>query len=331
MKRTIKRYDIIGDVHGYGKILEQLLQKLGYKDKEGFYCHSERIAIFLGDLIDRGPENFRVLKTVKNMVDGGSALIVMGNHEYNALCFHTESPKGGFLRPHTRKNIFQHKEVLAEIEIREKDEWNMMLDWFRRMPLFLELDRIRIVHACWHLRSIDFVKNNKIYNDKGQLTDQFLISSAQRGTKEFQAVENLLKGLEVRLPENHSGVYDKEKILRKQLRLKWWMDSVDREDYKTYDQIVRAEGKAFEKIKGLKIPQEIKEEMKDMWEIGEDHKSPVFFGHYWFSGSPHLLNSRAACLDYSLARRGKLVCYRWDGEQTLNSNKFVWVSYSQTK
>ena len=49
-------------------------------------------ATFVGDLIDRGPDQLRVLKTVKAMVDAGSAQMVLGNHEFNALAYATGGP-----------------------------------------------------------------------------------------------------------------------------------------------------------------------------------------------------------------------------------------------
>ena len=81
---------------------------LGYRPDErgGAFRHPERQAIFVGDLIDRGPEQLRVLATVKAMVDAGSAQIVMGNHEFNAVAYATEHPVGSgcYLRPHNEKN-----------------------------------------------------------------------------------------------------------------------------------------------------------------------------------------------------------------------------------
>ncbi len=55
---------------------------------------------------------------------------------------------------------------------------------------------------------------------------------------------------------------------------------------------------------------------------------PVFIGHYWLDTTPKLLAPNIACLDYSVAAKsgGKLVSYRWDGEATLNQDKFVYVS-----
>jgi len=83
-------FDIIGDVHGCCDELEELLEKLGYKIKgysEGvlggpIYFHPEgRKAVFLGDLVDRGPRCLDVMKIAYNMVNTDNALCVPGNHD----------------------------------------------------------------------------------------------------------------------------------------------------------------------------------------------------------------------------------------------------------
>ncbi len=79
-------FDIIGDVHGCADELEQLLEMLGYlPHREGgvpHYRHPEgRRAIFLGDLVDRGPRIVDTLTIVMTMVAEGQALCVPGNHE----------------------------------------------------------------------------------------------------------------------------------------------------------------------------------------------------------------------------------------------------------
>jgi len=48
----------------------------------------------------------------------------------------------------------------------------------------------------------------------------------------------------------------------------------------------------------------------------------VFFGHYWMTGTPKLQTPTAACVDYSAAKDGPLVAYRWDGEPTLDTANF---------
>lgn len=87
-------YDIIGDIHGHADHLERLLVKLGYS-QSGYYKHPERKVIFVGDFIDRGQRSWKLYPLLK-MVDENSALAVMGNHEYNALCYHTKILRESF-------------------------------------------------------------------------------------------------------------------------------------------------------------------------------------------------------------------------------------------
>jgi protein phosphatase len=76
-------FDIIGDVHGCCDELDLLVQQLGYtRQGDGAWAHPEgRRAIFLGDLVDRGPRIVDTLKTVMAMSQAGSALCVPGNHD----------------------------------------------------------------------------------------------------------------------------------------------------------------------------------------------------------------------------------------------------------
>ncbi|MEV8410602.1 polynucleotide kinase-phosphatase, partial [Streptomyces niveus] len=73
-------FDIIGDIHGCRSELDTLLASLGYADGDG--AHPEgRTAVFVGDLVDRGPDSPGVLRRVMRMVGAGNALCVPGNHE----------------------------------------------------------------------------------------------------------------------------------------------------------------------------------------------------------------------------------------------------------
>ncbi len=84
-------FDVIGDVHGCRAELEQLLDQLGYAiDRDGAgrpvnASHPTRRAVFLGDLVDRGPDTPGVLRLVMGMVAAGAALCVPGNHEAKLL------------------------------------------------------------------------------------------------------------------------------------------------------------------------------------------------------------------------------------------------------
>jgi protein phosphatase len=85
-------FDIVGDVHGCREELETLLTTLGWtldRDAAGrpiAALHpAGRTAIFVGDLVDRGPDSPGVLRLVMGMVEAGTALCVAGNHEAKLL------------------------------------------------------------------------------------------------------------------------------------------------------------------------------------------------------------------------------------------------------
>ncbi len=82
-KRETGPFDIIGDVHGCCDELEELLTRLGYERHDGRpWAHpAGRKAIFVGDLVDRGPRVVDTLETVMSMSQAGTALSVPGNHD----------------------------------------------------------------------------------------------------------------------------------------------------------------------------------------------------------------------------------------------------------
>ncbi len=80
-------FDLIGDVHGCIDELRALLVTLGYAaGADGIWAHPEgRRALFLGDLVDRGPDSPAVLRLVMDMVRAGNALCIPGNHDDRLL------------------------------------------------------------------------------------------------------------------------------------------------------------------------------------------------------------------------------------------------------
>ncbi|MFM9949185.1 MAG: metallophosphoesterase [Saprospiraceae bacterium] len=301
--------DVIGDIHGYADKLTALLLKLGYSQQHGVYAHPERTVLFVGDYIDRGPKIRETLQIVRRMVETGHAIALMGNHEYNALCFHYQESEGGHLRKHLIKNILQHHATLEQFQNRQ-EEYEDYLDWFKSMPLYYETEAFRAVHACWDARHIETLRN-VLPGDR--LTDELIYLSVKKGTAFHLAVDETLKGKEIFLPEGYH-YQDKEGTNRSAIRIKWW-EHPARTSYKHYS-VVSTENLPEDPIDPALL--------NIGWHYGDSEK-PVFFGHYWLSGAPILFRHNVCCLDYSVAKEGPLVAYRFDGEQQLNASKFVMV------
>ncbi|MBF9140448.1 metallophosphoesterase [Hymenobacter properus] len=305
-------YDLIGDIHGHAAELRQLLAKLDYApDAAGVYRHNGgRQVIFLGDFIDRGPAIRETLLIVRGMVDGGAALAVMGNHEFNALNFWTFDPSGGHLRPHLPHHILQHIETVRAFNGKELfAEWRDYLAWFMRLPLFLELPGLRVVHACWDAR---YIAQLRQWLPHDRLTPEFLLRASRKGSAELNAVEITLKGHETDLPGDHH-FFDKDGHRRTKMRTAWWRDptSATYDDY-FLEPIEALAGQPVD-VAALPSPAYYQDE------------TPVFFGHYWLRGEPRLLTPHSVCLDYSVAKGGELVAYRWQGEQELTPAGLVRV------
>jgi len=303
-------FDLIGDIHGYAHELHQLLEKLGYSRKGGTFSHLERRVIFLGDFIDRGPHIREVLEIVRPMVEAGSALAVMGNHELNALAFHTPDGLSGHLRNHEPKNVRQHSATMQQLSEAELAD---ALAWFRTLPMWLDLPGLRAVHACWDDAAIAKIKHG--LNDHLGVTGDFLRSACLKGGTLFEPVEVLLKGKEMPLPEG--VVYrDKDGHTRNTSRTRWYLHP-NGHTVQSY---------AMQRD-GFETDAEIAEETIGRAAPYSSDAKPVFVGHYWLTGdAPELLATNVACLDYSVAKGGMLTAYRWDGEQTLSNEKFVWVN-----
>jgi hypothetical protein len=305
--------DFIGDIHGYADQLEALLQKLGYrKNTDGVYAHPMRRAFFVGDYIDRGPKIAETLEIVRRMTELGSATALMGNHEYNALCFeYKDTAIGGHLRPHSIKNIVQHYETLQQFRKNPRD-WDDYLEWFLGLPLFYETEQFRAVHACWDDKHIAFLRSSL---NGSRLNPELLREAAREGTQIYDAVEDTLKGKEIALPE---GYYfeDKDALKRTAIRIKWWENPLSG----TYRSL------SVEQIEHLP------EHPIDPAALKSFHYYPpedrlVFFGHYWLKSAPTPIKDNIFCLDYSVARGGMLVAYSLDEERSLDNRKITAVNF----
>lgn len=307
-RASYEGYDIIGDLHGHADALKQLLDRLGYQHRQGRYQHPERQVIFLGDFIDRGPQQLEVLRIVQDMVLAGSAQAVMGNHELNALGWYFADDQGQPLRPHTDKNRQQHQAFLEEVGegSAQHREW---IEWFLTLPLWLKQDDLQLVHACWCEASMETLL--PLLNENLSLQEGSFQPLFEKNHSAYAAAETLLKGVEMELPEGH-GFSDKDGNLRFEARLRWWLAD--------QPQLSLPLAAILPPEKALSLPDLSVAEHLDPY---RNISRPTFVGHYWLSGTPEPLTASIACLDYSIGKGGQLVAYRYDGEETLDKNKFV--------
>lgn len=313
-------YDLIGDIHGYADHLEALLNKLGYRKQNGTWSHPDRQVIFLGDFIDRGPLQLDTVRIARDMVEAGNALAVMGNHEFNAVSYATPDPDypGEFLRRHDEKNERQHGAFLQAVG-QGSALHQEIVAWFKTLPLYLDLPELRVVHACWHEPSLQVLDG---YLDQHNcLRNEAWVVAARADTEVYEAVEVILKGLEVPLPGD-AHFFDKDNNLRRHFRARWWQKNAD-----TYKDVAMVPPGALASIPDETLPADLLP--------GYDGRKLLFLGHYWLQAeTPVPLTRHIACLDYSIAiedvgesnQLGKLVAYRWHGEDVLTPDHFVWVS-----
>ena len=298
--------DIIGDIHGHARELETLLAVLGYREVGSTYYHPEgRRVIFLGDYIDRGPAIRRTLEIVRGMVEAGDALAILGNHEINAMRFHTTGSDGKPLRPHTPKNVGQHAETLRQIPDREEmADW---MRWFATLPLAIEMPGLRVVHACWDESAV------REMSMCGPLTGQILERFSIEGSVEHETISRLVNGPEAWLPEGflHRTA---DGTMRPEIRVKWWQPL----DGLTCREAIFPENEAVPDLPPVDLP-----------ELAPyDDACPTFFGHYALKSSiPSPIGPRLACLDYGTGKGGFLCAYRWDGEQELDAERFLTANF----
>jgi len=169
-------FDIIGDVHGCLTELVELLSKLGYvielSDNSPVNArHPEgRTAIFVGDLVDRGPDTPGVLRLVMGMVQAGNALCVAGNHEAKLV----RALKGAKVQ-----KTHGIEQSLAQFENETPEFRKQALDFMDKLIAYYVLDdgQLIVAHAglkeAYHGRSSNRVRAFALYGDTTGESDEY--------------------------------------------------------------------------------------------------------------------------------------------------------------
>lgn len=301
-------YDIIGDVHGQAALLKKLLKELGYEKKKQLYTHPERKAVFVGDFLNRGPEIRKTLRIVREMNEEGKAIVVLGNHELNALLFNLKNKKKQPLLPPLGKRYASVVKTAREFESFPA-EWKEHRQWLRTLPFFFEDENIRVVHACWKDENIAFIKNHlsggKI--PKKVLREIVLKPKSELSTSILQTVRGIFH-----LLPGDLRIFDNHRRSHRFYRIRWWTDPAGL----TFRQL------SFEskfRLPDYTIPAEI---LPPTASYPMD-APPLFFGHYCRGKGPHIISNNLCCVDACVTGRHTLAAYRWDGEKDLDTSNLL--------
>ncbi|MFI6942434.1 polynucleotide kinase-phosphatase [Streptomyces sp. NPDC050418] len=160
-------FDIIGDIHGCRSELDTLLGKLGYDDG----VHPEgRTAVFVGDLVDRGPDSPGVLRRVMSMVKAGHAICVPGNHE---------NKFGRYLKGRGVQHTHGLAETIEQMEGESEEFRAEVREFIDGLVSHYVLDEGKLVvcHAGlpekYHGRTSGRVRSHALYGDTTGETDEF--------------------------------------------------------------------------------------------------------------------------------------------------------------
>lgn len=217
--------DIIGDIHGEIDVLHALLHRLGYFS-DGSHPEGRRL-IFVGDLVDRGPDSPAVVALVRQLVANERAQCVLGNHEVNIL-----------LGRHKPDNVwFFHHELSAghpaaarpQVWI-EPAQREPILSFFADLPLALERPDVRVVHACWDDAMIAHVRQanhtEQLYRTHQAHIEEEIRQRGLSGSLATLARQNenpvklLTSGREARADEPFEAMGQ----MRHERRVAWWQE-----------------------------------------------------------------------------------------------------------
>jgi len=190
-------FDVIGDVHGCRAELEALLDQLGYaieRDEEGRAVgasHPDRRAIFVGDLVDRGPDTPGVLRMVMAMTAAGHAFCVPGNHEDKLL---------RALRGRNVQVTHGLAESLVQISA-EPAAFRERLDaWLDALVSHYVLDggRLVVAHAglkqSYHGRASGRVRSFALYGETTGETDEYGLPVRHPWAEDYRGKAMVLYG-----------------------------------------------------------------------------------------------------------------------------------------
>lgn len=185
-------FDIIGDVHGCYDELITLLNDLGYIIEDDRVTPPEgRKAVFVGDLVDRGPRIPDVLRLVMGMIENGSALCVPGNHDIKLM---------KALEGRNVQRTHGLAESLAQLEGKTAEFRDQVHDFIRGLVSHYVLDNGQLVvaHAgmkeAYIGRASGRVREFALYGETTGETDEFGLPIRYNWATEYRGEATVVYG-----------------------------------------------------------------------------------------------------------------------------------------
>lgn len=303
-------YDIIGDVHGYASLLCKLLKQMGYEKGEGGYAHPERKAIFTGDFTNRGPEIRDTLQIIRQMTESGSAYAILGNHEIYNILYSLKDGDNPLLKNKKGNRWLSVQKTVGEFK-RYSDEWKSYVRWLRTLPLFVELDGLRVVHAAWCDSHIELIRREIPSGKIPKKLFRSLVLNPHSALS--QAVLQTTRGVHLVMPTDLK-IYDERRRAHRFFRVRWWQ---------------KPQGLTFERWSfesKFRLPRyTIPPEIIPRTEAYAPDAPPIFFGHYCRRNGPWIIADNICCVDACVTAEKQLAAYRWQGESVLTEDNLVIV------
>lgn len=253
--------DIVGDVHGELDALKNLLHRLGYSP-DGLHPEKRRL-VFVGDLTDRGPDSPGVVALVQGFVESGVAQCVLGNHDLNLLLGDRKRDNHWFFG---EEFALDGSDVPTPAVIADEGICGRVIQFFQSLPLALERNDLRVIHACWDDEMIEVARRSSdalaLHNEHADR-----ITAAHNLQPDFDKVE---KGLEY---QNRNPV----KVL--------------------------TSGKEQRAAKPFEASGKLRYQERVTWWPRYDAEPYCIFGHYSMFRGQDRGASRAVCADYAVAKR----------------------------
>ncbi|MFN8021090.1 MAG: hypothetical protein U0Q03_06120 [Acidimicrobiales bacterium] len=301
-------YDVIGELRASPVRLDALLGHLGYERRgDGPYAHpAGRTAIFVGGVV--GPHGTRVscAPMVRDMVDAGSALMVLGPHELDVA---TGAATTARPRELVLAGAAAPPSSPSSPEPTPDDE---LVAWLRTVPLWLDLPGLRVVFACWSEFDVEQLRSDLGGNCLD--ADDHLALATDGSTR--TAIDTLVHGPEVVLPERFHRV-GADGVVRRTARYRWWGDGP-----MTLRARALVPAGSFDRSGRAHADLDDTPILDPMPVLFTDG-APVVVGRHWYPGAPVLRTPAVLSLDHTAQHPRQTTVYRWSGESELDPSRLV--------